>query len=243
MRYLIFLVGLTAALISAVAGESRPVVAIVDYHETNGVVSVKRGMSEALLKAGCLPVVLPEMDRDAAREILARCEAVMIGGGITGQDYKRRSAFEKVVIALADEKALPIVGICHGAQIVNEYFGGSLGDVPKKGTVVHKDAVRFARTGVRAEHDAEILPGDSLMARVFGSGKVRINSSHKYCCRDLAEDFKVTAQAADGVIEAYEHVSRPIYGFQFHPEFYWSTDRRCLDLLRRALTAKKGTDQ
>ena len=239
MRHLLALVGGLAVALSAVAAERRPVVAIADYMETNGVVSAKRGMTEALREAGFAPVVLPEMDRTAAQEVLSRCDAVMIGGGIKGQDYGRRCAFEDVVIALADEKGLPIVGICHGAQVVNRHFGGTLGPVPKKGPVVHKDAARFARTGERTEHDATVLLGDSLMARVFGAGPVRINSSHTMRCLKLADGFKLTAQAADGVVEAFEHVSRPIFGFQFHPEFYWTKDRRCLELLRQALSPKK----
>ena len=38
------------------AGERLPVVAIADYCQTNGVVSARRNMAEAILKAGCLPV-------------------------------------------------------------------------------------------------------------------------------------------------------------------------------------------
>lgn len=240
MRHLLAVVGVLAVTLSAVAAERRPVVAIADYMETNGVVSAKRGMAEALREAGFAPVVLPEMDRAAAQEVLSRCDAVMIGGGIKGQDYSRRCAFEDVVIALADERGLPIVGICHGAQVINRHFGGTLGPVPRKSPVVHKDAAHFAGTGERAEHMATVLRGDSLMARVFGAGPVRINSSHTMRCLKLADGFRLTAQAADGVVEAYEHVSRPICGFQFHPEFFWAKDRRSLELLRLALTPRGG---
>ena len=53
------------------AGERLPVVAIADYCQTNGVVSARRNMAEAILKAGCLPVVLPEME-DATSSSPAR---------------------------------------------------------------------------------------------------------------------------------------------------------------------------
>ena len=46
---------------NAGVGLRRPVVAIPDYLPTNELVAVKRGMTEALLKAGFLPVVLPEI--------------------------------------------------------------------------------------------------------------------------------------------------------------------------------------
>ena len=238
MRHLLVAVGGLAVALSAVAAGRRPVVAIPDYMETNGVVSAKRGMTEALREAGFVPVVLPETDRASAQAFLSRCDAVMIGGGIKGQDYVRRCAFENVVIALAAERNMPIAGICHGAQVINRHFGGKLGPVPKNGPVVHKDAAHFARTGERAEHAATVLPGDSLMARVFGAGSVRINSSHTMCCAEMADGLKVTARAEDGVVEAFEHVSRPVCGFQFHPEFYWTKDKRCLELLRQALSPR-----
>ena len=85
----------TACAAEGVGAERRlPVVAIPDYLQTNGVVSVKRSMTEAILKAGCLPVLLPEMEDPAVDQFLSQCDAVMVGGGIKGQDYPRRCAYE-----------------------------------------------------------------------------------------------------------------------------------------------------
>ncbi len=39
----------------------RSIVAIPDYLQPNGFVSTRRSMTEALLEAGLLPVVLPEV--------------------------------------------------------------------------------------------------------------------------------------------------------------------------------------
>ena len=225
---------------SVCAGEARrPVVAIPDYFETNGVVSVKRGMTEALLKAGFLPVVMPDMGDAAADQFLSLCDAVMIGGGIKGQDYDRRVAYEERVIALAMKRSMPIVGICHGSQVINRYFGGTLAAVPADGKIVHKDEDYFNRTGERTEHMATVLPGKSLMSDVFGEGELKINSSHKKRSLKLAPGFRVTAKAADEVIEAFEHEELPIYAFQFHPEYYWTKDARFLDLIRRSFSAAR----
>ena len=225
------------------AGLRRPVVAIPDYLPTNDLVAAKRGMTEAILKAGFLPIVLPEMDDAAADQFLSRCDAVMIGGGAPGQDYQRRCAYEERIVSLAMKRGLPIAGICHGCQIINRYFGGKIAPVPADGKIVHSDNAFFARTGERAEHMAEVLPGPSLMADVFGAGALKINSSHKMRCLTAAPGFRVTATAPDGVIEAIEHERLPICCFQFHPEYYWKKDARFLDLLRRALTTRKSTRQ
>ena len=220
------------------AERRRPIVAIPDYLQTNDVVSVKRGMTEALLRAGFLPVILPEMDDAAADQFLSRCAAVMVGGGIKGQDYDRRCAYEDRIISLALKRGLPIVGICHGCQVINRHFGGTLAPVPADGKIVHKDTVQFERTGERTEHMIEVLQGRSLMSDVFGAGALKVNSSHKMRCMSAAPGFRVTAKAEDGVIEAIEHERLPIVGFQFHPEYYWTKDVRSIELMRRALSPR-----
>ena len=221
------------------AGRRLPVVAIPDYCQSNGVVSARSSMAEAILKAGCLPAVLPEMEDAAVDQFLSQCDAVMVGGGIKGQEYQRRCAYEDRVIALAAKRGLPIVGICHGCQVINRHFGGTLAPVPSDRKLVHKDPTRFERTGERAEHPVSVSPGGTLMAGVFGEGSVKLNSSHTMRCLNPAPGFRVTARAEDGVIEAIEHETLPIFGFQFHPEIYWKKDARCLELLRLALRGKR----
>ena len=189
-----------ACAAEGVGAERRlPVVAIPDYCQSNGVVSVKRSMTEAILKAGCLPVLLPEMEDPAVDQFLSQCDAVMVGGGIKGQDYPRRCAYEGRVIALAAKRGLPIVGICHGCQVINLHFGGTLAPVPSDRKLVHKDATRFERTGERAEHRVSVSPGGTLMAGVFGEGAVKLNSSHTMrCLNPVGQAQFVTHHAVPG---------------------------------------------
>ena len=217
------------------AASPRPIVAIPDYLPANGFAAARRSMTETLLEAGLLPAVLPEMDDAAADQFLSHCDAVMIGGGTSIQDYDRRCAYEDRILALATKRGLVIAGICHGCQIINRHFGGTLAPVPEGRELVHKDVELYERTGERAEHFATVLSGDSLMSRTFGVGRLKINSSHTKRCATVAPGFRVTAVSEeDGVIEAIEHESLPISGFQFHPEIYWRKDPRFLELIRHA---------
>lgn len=239
----LFALSLPAA---SVAGESPAprqhlVVAIPDYLQTNDVVSAKRNITETLLAAGAVPVVLPEMDDASADRVLSFCDAVLVGGGIAMQDYDRRCAFEDRVIALAANRGLTIIGICHGCQVINRHFGGTLSSVPAGRKTVHNDNALFARTGQRAEHFVTVLPGDSLMTRVFGEGRLKVNSSHTLRCETVAPGFRATALSEDdGVVEAIEHETLPIYGFQFHPEYYWDEHPKFLELVQAALAEGKG---
>lgn len=239
----LFALSLPAA---SVAGESPaprqpPVVAIPDYLQTNDVVSAKRSITETLIAAGAVPVVLPEMDDASADRVLSFCDAVLVGGGIAMQDYDRRCAFEDRVIALAAKRGLTIVGICHGCQVINRHFGGTLSPVPTDGKTVHISAAYRKRTGKMIEHSATVLPGDSLMTRVFGEGSLKVNSSHTLRCETVAPGFRATALSeGDDIVEAFEHETLPIFGFQFHPEYYWDEHPKFLELVKAALAEGKG---
>lgn len=101
----------------------------------------------------------------------------------------------------------PILGICQGMQQINCAFGGDLQvNFKLEGGVEH----------YLISHEIETIPG-TLINRLFGS-KFFVNSTHNVKVKTLADRFKVSAVSPDGVIEAYEHETLPIYCFQWHPE-------------------------
>jgi putative glutamine amidotransferase len=226
---------------NATAQLPRRIVGIPDYNQTNGFVSAKRAMTETLLAAGLVPVVIPEMDDASADLVLASCDAVLLGGAVPEEDYARRRAFEDRVLTLAEKRGLVVIGICHGCQVINRHYGGTITAVPKGRQLVHKNAALLKQTGMMAEHVAIVPPGDSLMSRTFGEGQVMVNSSHKFRCEKIASGFRVTATSEeDGVVEAIEHETLPIFGFQFHPEYYWRKDPRFMDLIRNAFAPREA---
>ena len=79
------------------------------------------------------------------------------------------------------------------------------------------------------------LESCSRIARVLGSGRVVVNSSHsKHSCV-MGAGLHVTARAQDGIVEAFEHETLPVMAFQFHPE-RMVFDRRFVELIRIALS-------
>ena len=124
--------------------------------------------------------------------------------------------------ALADEfikAGKPVMGICRGCQLLNIYFGGNLvqnietaADHKGEDDLVH-DVVAFG-------------DGDSIAMRLYGKA-FSVNSAHHQAIKELGRGLRVTLKSKnDGIVEAIEHESLPVIGFQFHPE------RMCQSQLR-----------
>ena len=125
-------------------------------------------------------------------------------------DPKRDTAEVELIRAfLAAGK--PIFGICRGCQLLNIYFGGTL--------IQHLDTTdehRINELGVYIPHAATAEPG-SILADIYGL-QFNINSHHHQAIDTLGNGFRVTTRAPEGVVEAIEHESLPIFAVQWHPE-------------------------
>ena len=98
---------------------------------------------------------------------------------------------------------IPVFGVCLGLQGIVEYFGGSLDTLDPP---VHGKPSLVRVLGGRLLHG---LPGEFAVGR-YHSLHARRST--------LPAALSVTAETADGVIMAVEHVSLPIAAVQFHPE-------------------------
>jgi putative glutamine amidotransferase len=182
---------------------------------------------------GGIPMILPPLaEEDDLRELLNRCDGVVLAGCSLDLDPKRlgldkhpatrpmaarREDFDRRLAKLAVEMQLPILAIGAGMQTLNVVCGGTLyqhipEDFPK--AIQHRDHVE--RT---LRHVINIVPG-TILDRMYGPGEIRVNSDHHMCVDQLAPHFKVSAHAPDGVIEAYESVDPDWFcvGVQWHPE-------------------------
>jgi putative glutamine amidotransferase len=146
-----------------------------------------------------------------------------------------RDELEKRLIREANERDLPILGICRGMQLLNVAAGGSLHQSIKS-FYEETPAIR----SVLPRKQIEILP-DSLLARTLGSNKGRVNALHDQAIDRLGERLQICAREPTGVVQAIEHRDRPfLLGVQWHPEYL--PQRREQGALFRALVlAARGS--
>ncbi len=186
----------------------------------------------SVVRAGGAPVLLPCMaDKEAIQAALLAADGLLLtgGGDILSLAYGEephpaskyqdpvRDAMEFEVTRLALDRELPVLGICRGVQLLNVALGGTLiQDVPSQ----VRGAVKHYSQGLDTVllHTLDIEE-DSLLARVFQTTSMAVNSYHHQAVKDVGLGLRTNCQARDGVIEGIEAADgRPILGVQFHPE-------------------------
>lgn len=165
---------------------------------------------------------------------LENCEALILSGGADvypgeygkemdtarcGQFDFKRDTLEFALIKKALDLGIPIFGICRGEQILNVAMGGSLIiDIPTDHDTIVKHRIKEWK---KCFHDVIVEPGTKLSwASNIISGKV--SSNHHQSIDQLADAFKFSARATDGIIEAIEWKDAEGKSFllavQWHPE-------------------------
>lgn len=187
---------------------------------------------EAVQSAGGLPVLLaPQLSPPALSALLDQIDGLMLtgGGDINPEWYDEqphdtvrgivtaRDATEIAAIELARARALPLLAICRGMQMLNVALGGSLvQDIPTQIENAIAHAVPEPRCG--PAHAVSVKPGSKL-ATILGGTDVEVNSRHHQSVRDLGKGLEPVAWAPDGVIEGVElQHERFVVGVQWHPE-------------------------
>ena len=123
---------------------------------------------------------------------------------------------------------LPVLGVCLGHQGIAHSFGGIVqrAAVPMHGRL---SSVSHTNTGL-FEH----IPQDTEVVR-YHSLIVDNNS--------LPSELKATAWTNDNIMMGLQHVSKPIYGVQFHPESISTACGKQLFLNFKNLSKKYHEDQ
>ncbi len=206
-------------------------------------VGISRFTYERMIRrAGGQPIRLrfsSGIDASGAASLLEGIGALLLSGGgdvdprlygappETGLDVRpARDAFEQVLLAEADRRRLPVLGIGRGLQILNVVRGGTLRNLRGDPTI-------WRRHGRFATHSVRLVPG-SRLADLLGEGLPgAVTSYHAQSIGEPGRGVRVVGWSDDGVIEAIEAGSpdRWVVGVQWHPELL------CGDAMGRRLFA------
>lgn len=168
-----------------------------------------------------VPVPLPNAAGDAAALLDALgVEALVLTGGndpLGAPDpvdaAEERDRFERAALAWARSRAVPVLGVCRGMQMLALDQGGALRPVSDHVSRIHR--LREAAPGLPAE----------------------VNSFHRLSVHRLGHGQEVLARSQDGCVEALRATDAPAAGVMWHPERPPFSPPGPLELLERLLAA------
>jgi putative glutamine amidotransferase len=203
-----------------------------------------RDYSEAIEAAGGVPVhlsLIPKKEYIAAA--LEGVDGLLLPGSNTDVDphfygeephhklgtvIPEKDETDRLCLAEAERRKLPVLAICYGMQALNVARGGTLvQDIESqvKGSLKHEQGI----PQTRSSHGLKVAKGSVLnrLASVqSANGGIRVNSSHHQAIGKLGKNLKAVAWAKDGIVECVEdsRKGRFVVGVQWHPELMSGRD-------------------
>ena len=210
--------------------------------------SIAQGYFRSVLEAGMVPLIIPPLtDAQQVLSVLSVVDGLLLSGGgdvnplLVGQEpipslhsiNPQRDAYELLLIRLAYDRQIPMLGICRGIQLLNIALGGNiyqdLGDEYPNSKVLIKHCQDLERGF--PSHSVSVDTKTTLYS-IFKSEHLYVNSFHHQAVSDVSDKLMVSARSKDGVVEAVESTEfKSIIGVQWHPEcFIEEGDRAMMPL-------------
>ena len=165
-----------------------------------------------LLIPNCLPepaIFLDEYGIQAV--VLTSGNDAVPRPGSRAEPAVERDRTELEILRYATSRHIPVLGICRGMHIINQFFGGS---VVADCRTQHPGAVNHVAT----EHGVEL---DASFAKMASTRWIMTNSFHNQAVsiEGVGAGLKAFARCIDdGLVEGLIHAELPILAVQWHPE-------------------------
>ena len=230
----------------------KPIIGITTNF-IDGDAAIRDVYYKQVVAAGGVPMLIPPIaDKDVLINTLDHIDGLILTGGAdinplwAGEEPStklhninaERDLAELMIIRLAFNRQLPILGICRGMQTLavalegkvqqdiyedyirtDETVGKKLSK-DKTITTFHGATLKHSQDAHRSEvtHSVTITKSSVLYA-LYKEERILVNRFHHQAVKDTGQHFRVTALSPDGVIEAMESSEfKPIMGVQWHPE-------------------------
>jgi putative glutamine amidotransferase len=206
---------------------NRPVIGITTDLE-KGHNSIEAEYAHAVARTGGLPVLIPTVASpgDLHTETLRLLDGLILPGsrdmdpkyyGEEPHEELRpmsldRTETELYILELVVDRAVPVLGICGGMQLLNVFYGGTL----------YQDIAAFLPDAIGHEKGAEhgiTIDDGSKLAGIIGESGFNVKSYHHQAVKKVGRDLRVSAAAPDGIVEGIESGDDSfVLGIQWHPE-------------------------
>lgn len=157
--------------------------------------------------SNAFPIFIPNTLKDTKHFLKTmNLDGIILSGGDNKGDDIERDNTEKEIIELSIKENIPILGICRGMQVLNDFFGGSI--------VLSNDSEHVAK-----HHEIKLT--DTNSKEIFQTEKIKVNSFHNNLIKKetLGNDLCIFAVSeTDNTIEGFYHQTLPIVGVMWHPE-------------------------
>ncbi len=146
---------------------------------------------------------------------------------LSGSPFSVNDEKAPLVNIAAFIESLPVLGVCYGAQLTAKVFGGRVDKSNKR---------EYGRAILEKKKDDILLQGISNNSQVW--------MSHSDSIVALPEAFEVLCTTESIPVAAFKKTTNdthPLYGLQFHPEVYHSTEGK--QIIRNFLVNICGCSQ
>ncbi len=218
---------------TSVKRQHMPVIGI-SANRKEGMSCIGENYVQAILEAGGVPVLIPVITDIKALDILVSGldGLLMSGGGDINPLYTDeepipqlqevdnfRDEYDLILLRLAENRQLPIMGICRGHQIINVAFGGSIyQDIHSQ---AESPLLKHSQVSAREypSHSVTLEENGNRLWSIFkGEKRILVNSFHHQAIKEIAPGFRATATASDDINEGIENIEKTIFSIQWHPE-------------------------
>lgn len=178
---------------------------------------------QSVIQAGGAPVVIPATtDVRVLTAVVQDLDGILMSGGgdinplFVGEEPlpalqdvdTLRDRYDLLLIRLASNRQIPLMGICRGHQMLNAAFGGTLyQDIYSQ---ANTDVIKHSQKMAREEASHTVHLEDGCV--------IAVNSFHHQAVKDVAPEFVQTAVAPDGINEGMRHPEKSVFSVQWHPE-------------------------